>query len=245
MNKIKRTSWNKGIPCSEETKKKQSDSLKLAYKEGRMKFNINFNHKGFKHSDKTKEEMRLAKLGTHQTKEVIEKRVKSYKDFWSKDENKIKLLNRNKKIGLSEKGKVIPNSVILIRKGKSLIEQYGKDKSNEIIKKIIEARAKQIFPAKDTSIEIKIQTFLKQMNIDFFTHQHININHAYQCDILIPSLNTVIECDGDYWHKYPIGNDIDHLRTKELLEKGFRVLRLWEYEIKAMKLNDFKERLSI
>ena len=68
--------------------------------------------------------------------------------------------------------------------------------------------------------------------------------HGYQCDILIPSMNLVIECDGDYWHKYPIGNDIDHIRTKELMIKGFKVLRIWECEIKELNLNKFEEKLK-
>jgi very-short-patch-repair endonuclease len=71
----------------------------------------------------------------------------------------------------------------------------------------------------------------------------MEIEHTYQCDILIPDINLVIEVDGDYWHKYPIGNDIDHIRTSELLSKGFKVLRLWEFEIRAMDLNKFKERI--
>lgn len=122
----------------------------------------------------------------------------------------------------------------------------GKTKSEIHIKKIKEARKNQIFPKYDTSIEVKIQNFLKQLNIEFFTHQHIKeIEHSYRCDIFIPSKNLVIECDGDYWHKYPIGNDIDHIRTSELLFKGFKVLRLWENEIKPMTLNDFKKKLDL
>lgn len=101
------------------------------------------------------------------------------------------------------------------------------------------------FPNKNTSIEIKIQNFLKQLNIEFFTHQYIKeIEHSYQCDILIPSMNLVIECDGNYWHKYPIGKEIDHIRTKELIEKGFKVLRLWESEIRIMSLEKFKEKIT-
>ena len=73
----------------------------------------------------------------------------------------------------------------------------------------------------------------------------MKIEHGYQCDILIPSMNMVIEVDGDYWHKYPIGNDIDKIRTKELIEKGFKVLRLWEIDIKSMELNQFKRILKI
>ena len=115
----------------------------------------------------------------------------------------------------------------------------------EYIKKLKESRAKQIFPKKDTKIEVKIQEYLKLLGIDFFTHQYIKeIEHSYQCDILIPSLNLVIECDGIYWHKYPMGNELDHIRTKELIEKGFKVLRLWEHEIDALNVNQFKMRLE-
>lgn len=122
----------------------------------------------------------------------------------------------------------------------------GKHHTEETKKKIRERRLKQIFPIKDTTIEVKIQNFLKQLNIEFFTHYHIKeIEHSYQCDILIPSMNLVIECDGDYWHKYPVGTDIDHIRTSELLQKGFKVLRLWEFEIRKMNLNDFKSKLDI
>jgi very-short-patch-repair endonuclease len=34
------------------------------------------------------------------------------------------------------------------------------------------------------------------------------------------------------------------IRTKELIEKGFKVLRLWEFEINKMSLNDFKVQLN-
>lgn len=122
---------------------------------------------------------------------------------------------------------------------------YGKHHTKETIQKLKNARAKQILPKKDTSIEVKIQNFLKTLGIEFFTHQYMKkIEHAYQCDILIPYMNLVIECDGDYWHKYPIGNDIDHIRTKELLEKGFKVMRLWEFEINEMSIKEFKIRLE-
>lgn len=131
------------------------------------------------------------------------------------------------------------------KKNKTIEEFYGPNKSKEIRRKIKRKRAKQIIPQKDTKIEVKIQNFLKQLGIEFFTHQYMKkIEHGYQCDILIPSMNLVIECDGNYWHKYPIGRDLDHIRTRELLERGFKVLRLWESEIKVMKLNEFEERLN-
>ena len=129
-------------------------------------------------------------------------------------------------------------------KGKTYEDLYEIEKVRKIKEKIKKRRAKQIFPKKDSSIEVKIQNFLKKLGIEFFTHQHMNIKHAYQCDIFIPIMNLVIECDGDYWHSYPTGKEIDHIRTKELVEKGFKVLRLWEFEIKEMNLNDFKDKIK-
>jgi len=130
----------------------------------------------------------------------------------------------------------------IIRKEKILNGEIDMSIQWETFKK---NRVSQIFPKFDTKIEVKIQNFLKQLNINFFTHQYIQqIEHGYQCDIFIPSMNLVIECDGNYWHKYPIGNDIDHIRTKELLEKGFKVLRLWEHEIKDMNIDKLMERIQ-
>ena len=130
-------------------------------------------------------------------------------------------------------------------------------------------RKYQILPIKNTSIEVKIQDFLTLLKIEFFTHKYMKIKHGYQCDILIPKQETegviipqktIIECDGDYFHMNPnkfkpedkcfkngaTAKEIwklDNNRTKELQEKGFRVIRLWEHEIKVMELNDFKNKV--
>jgi len=110
---------------------------------------------------------------------------------------------------------------------------------------LLKSRKYQILPKKDTSIEVKIQNFLKELNIEFLTHKYILIEHAYQCDIFIKSINLIIECDGTYWHNYPYGREIDKIRTKELKEKGFNVIRLWEHDINEMKLEDFKALIDL
>ena len=83
--------------------------------------------------------------------------------------------------------------------------------------------------------------------------------------ILIPeqegiTQKTVIECDGDFFHMNPDKFsaedkifkkgmtasekwEIDELRTKQLIEKGFRVIRLWENEINKMELTSFNKQL--
>lgn len=113
------------------------------------------------------------------------------------------------------------------------------------LQRLKEMRAKMVLPIKDTKPEVKIQTFLRQLRIDFLAHKYMKeIKHSYQADIFIPSMNLVIECDGNYWHKYPVGREIDHIRTKELIEKGFRVVRLWESEIKEMNIKEFAKRIK-
>jgi very-short-patch-repair endonuclease len=160
---------------------------------------------------------------------------RKHKKHSEESKRKISLAHKGKKLTEEHKRKIG-------MKGK-LNPMHGKNHSEESVKKIKEARKNQK-NCYTTSIEIKIQNFLKKLNIEFFTHQYINIEHGYQCDILIPSINLVIECDGDYWHKYPIGREIDQIRTSELLEKGFKVLRLWECEINKMSIKNFQNKLG-
>lgn len=128
----------------------------------------------------------------------------------------------------------------LQRKGKTYEEIMGDTKAKEMKMKL----ARYVRPVKDTSIEIKIQNFLKKLNIEFITHKYMHIEHFYPCDIFVPLLNLVIECDGNYWHNYPDGLKNDNIRTKELQDAGFNVLRLWESEIRRMNIEDFNEKLE-
>jgi len=219
---------NLGKKCSEKMKKTLSIKRKgKTYEEifgvepaKRMKVNLGLAFKGKKSNKKGK------------TLDV---------QYGEKKANKIKQKIKNKR-----KLQIFtPKTRRKISKGNKLNYKKNPQRRINASKLMKETRKHQIFPVKDTTIEVKIQNFLKKLGIEFFTHQHMKeIEHGYQCDILIPSMNLVIEADGNYWHKYPIGNDIDHIRTKELIEKGFKVLRLWECEIRAMELNDFQERLN-
>jgi len=138
----------------------------------------------------------------------------------------------------------------------------GKHHTEEARIKIRLKRAKQK-KVYTSSIELKIQNFLKKLGIEFFTHQYIKIEHAYQCDILIPSIKTIIECDGDFIHCNPVEYspnfirypryetktakeiwEVDNARTKELLEKGYNVIRIWGSKIRKMKLEDFEDKLK-
>jgi len=107
----------------------------------------------------------------------------------------------------------------------------GFNKSKETIAKIKEKRLYQKILKKDTKPEKIIQKLLEKSGISFVKHKPlVDIIHKYQCDIFIEP-NIVIECDGDYYHQYPLGREIDKIRTEELKKKGYKVLRFWENEI--------------
>lgn len=146
------------------------------------------------------------------------------------------------------KGQKLPKELVerMIKTGKKYIKEHP-----EVAIRLKKQRKIQIFPIKDTKIELKIQNFLRILHVEFMAHYYVSeITHAYQCDILIPFTKTIIECDGCYWHGCPICNKNlngfqeeqikeDRARTNELLEKGYNVIRLWEHDIKKMELNDF------
>ncbi len=188
---------------------------------------------GRKISDETKRKMSISHKKRGITPEHL-KKMQENRIFTPEYREKLRQANLGKKHSEESKLKMSLRA-----------KENWKKPEHRAKMRIKERRAKQILPTKDTSIEVKIQTFLKELKIDFFTHQHMNIEHYYQCDILIPSMSLIIECDGDYWHKYPIGLERDHIRTNELLEKGFKVLRLWENEIKVMDINKFEERIAV
>lgn len=234
--------WNKGLTKeTNEIVKRQSESLigrKLSEEHRRKSIKALEDYKlknptncwkGKKHSEAMKLKLRKAHLGVKLSESHRKAISKGHKGL-------IKTELHRKHLSEALIGKKLTDEHKL---NVSIGTKQGMN-NEQTKKKLREHRATQTFPAKDTSIEVKIQNFLKQLGIEFLTHQYININHAYQCDILIPSMNLVIETDGNYWHKYPIGTDIDKIRTSELINKGFKVLRLWEIDINKMDINKFQ-----
>ena len=89
-----------------------------------------------------------------------------------------------------------------------------------------QARLKQVFPTKDSSIEVKLQQKLRENNIKFITHKMV----LGQPDIFIEP-NICIFADGNYWHNLPNAQEKDKKVTEELQKQGYMVLRFWEHEI--------------
>lgn len=232
----------------EEHKKKISLALKGKEKPPRSeehKKNLSKAHKGKKQTEETKLKRSLTMKGRNLGK-TFEQR------FGEKESKKIK-----EKMKKNHKGMLGRHHSKKTR-NKLSIAHNGIKHTEESIEKIRKARLIQILPIKDTSIEVKIQNFLKQLGIEFATHFYVKeIEHKYRCDIFIPSIKLIIECDGDYWHGNPQfyseenlnekqkwKREMDELRTRELIEKGFKILRLWGSEIREISLSNFQEKIK-
>jgi len=215
-----------GIKRTEEQNKKTSDSMKLGYKEGRIKSPS----KG--------------------------------KTPWNKDK-KISEETRKKMIPIWKEN-AIRGHFQDLKKVSEGLKRYYKENPERLIRQrklLKELRKNTIIPKKDTSIEVKIQNFLTELHLEFYAHKYLDIKHGYQCDVYIPkqetegviiTKKTIIECDGCYFHNCPICKpkireytlkqvERDKIRTKELQEKGYKVIRLWEHEIKKMNPKKFLE----
>jgi len=236
MKKNKQIGWWKGKKLSEEHKRKIGLANKIALKGNKVsketKKKIGIASKGRKHTQESKKKMSILMIGNKRclgrkhSKKTIKKMSLTHKKYY----------------------KTHPGT-----RG-----HLGYKHTEETKRKMKITRARQVVPFKDTKIEVKIQDFLKKLNIEFYTHNYINeIKHKYQCDILLPLTKTIIECDGDAFHfnpkKYKATDkifkkgmtaqqrwDLDAIRTKELQEVGFTVIRLWGSDIEKMTLTQFK-----
>lgn len=123
--------------------------------------------------------------------------------------------------------------------GKRVKEYYKKKRTKEYYKKIGKiGLQKQQLSKEPTSIEIKVYEELKSRGL-LFEKQYL-VNGKFLVDAYIPSLNLVIEADGDYWHSLDRVVKKDKAENAYLIKCGFNLLRFSETEINN---GSFKERM--
>lgn len=242
-----------GAFYGKEISEKHKEKLRIA----------NTGKPSYKRTEWHRNNLRIIKTGRKVSEETKEKNknimIKYYIDHPERLE---KTRNVLKKVNESRKGKTY-EELYGIEKAKELkkgVSERFKGKPPTAGSFTKESRKNLILPLNDSSIETKTQEFLKILGIEFFTHMWINqIKHKYRCDIFIPVQpgilqKTIIECDGNWFHgnplKYPIPNKMqleqieeDKVRTQEMIEQGYRVIRIWESEIKVMDINKLKNKI--
>lgn len=103
------------------------------------------------------------------------------------------------------------------------------------------ARVRQLRGKSPTSIERETYAALTELGIVFERQHRIG---RWVTDAYIPSLNTVIECQGDFYHCNPAvyhdgptsviqkrGISRDKQKFADLRGKGYRVIELWEKDM--------------
>ena len=272
-SKIKISLANKGYKHSEETKIKMKASEERREKQrNRMIGNQLWRKR--KHSEETKIKISnnharywKGKKLSEEHKQKISGKVPWNKGLTKKDnpdkitygvsgkDNPTKRPEVRKKISIANSNPSIETR----NKIRQTLKTYYKEHP-ELIEVFKKRMRYVIIPKIDSSIEVKIQNFLTALKIEFVTHKYMNIKNSYQCDLFVPSMNLIIEADGDLFHMNPnrfspeyqiFGKGmkakerwkLDSNRTKQLISKGYNVIRIWENEIKKMKLEDFKEKI--
>lgn len=103
--------------------------------------------------------------------------------------------------------------------------------------------------SKKTSFELKFFRELKNRGVEFKAHPKDIFGHP---DLVITNSKTCVFLDSDFWHgwqyprwKHKLKNDFwrqkiennrrrDKLITRKLRTDGWRVVRLWEHDIKNL-----------
>ena len=231
---------------SEEVRKKMS-LQKMGSK------NPNF---GKKLSEKTRKKMSVARKGGNDGSFKKGEHRSTTTEFKKGQ----KTWNKGRKMTLVERKK---NSIAQKKRYADGGEPWNKGKtgvySEEVLEKIRKARLKQVFPLTDTKIEKILQKRLREKGIKFEKHKSI----LGQPDIFIEQ-NICIFADGDYWHGNPMvfspNDEItssggrkkvweiwekDEKINQKLIQEGYKVLRLWEYDIKKNPKKCLREIIKI
>ena len=209
----------KRMPHSEESKKKIS--IKLLGNKNRLGSTV---------SNETRQKIRMAIRGTKLSSEHKEKIGKTVSQNYKDNPQIIE------KISLSRLGHDVSDDT----RNKIRNAISGIKRSEETKKKIGKAQIHRKPTHTNTSIEIKLQNFLKEQNIEFETQYPI----LGTPDIFIKP-NIAIFADGCYWHKCSECGFEESIRkerekdqriTRELQSQGYTVIRIWEHDINKNKM---------
>lgn len=216
---LKSWQFQKGQPAWNKGKKVQSNTGRTHFKNGcipwnKDKFGYSTSRKGQKHTPETIKKISLSRQGKNlgNTHGFIKGQTS-----WNKGKIDVYSKESREKMSKSRKGKY----------PKSYYAKLGAIST-----------AKQNKIKEPTSIEKKVYNELKLRGLLFETQKLIK--GKFVVDAYIPSLNLVIEADGDYWHSLEENKNRDKSKNAYLSTCGYNLLRLSETEIND---GSFKNKL--
>lgn len=152
--------------------------------------------------------------------------------------NRKKSKEEKRKIGLKSKGRVHSEETRKkISKGQKGRKAWNKGMTgifshSEEYKDKMRLQQCQLISkrkGKRTSIEIKVRNLLNTLKIAF--EEQKVMHDRFTVDFYIPDFDTVIECNGDYWHSREDVKARDKRKMNYLTKCGHSILVLWESEI--------------
>jgi len=196
--------YRKEKKASEETKQRIKEGVKRTFENGRE-------HPkgclGYHHTEDAKKRIGLASSNQVRSKERYKKVSKA-------------LLGRKLPEGVKEK----------ISEG---VKQYHKEHPETARRGALGFAMKMKLKRYcNTKPELEAKKILRILHIGYRHPYPVwCIEHCYPADFYLPKLNIILEVDGKHWHNYPDGLNVDKIRTQELIQKGYKVIRVWEDEI--------------
>lgn len=133
-----------------------------------------------------------------------------------------------------------------------MADTFSQEERSEIMKKV---RSK-----KNKSTELKLIRFFKEKGIKGWRRNYKLLGSP---DFVFPKLRVVVFTDGCFWHGHDCRNtkpednktywvkkieknrNRDALVNEELSKKNWKVIRIWECELKKKNLGLLNEKLSI
>lgn len=101
-----------------------------------------------------------------------------------------------------------------------------------------------VYRTEGTAPERAVAAMLDSIGVAYETQR--GIGGRYVVDFFVPSLNLVIEADGDYWHAHPAKYSPDSLNEAQqkkvrrdrklealLIRRGWPIVRFWECDLHA------------
>jgi DNA mismatch endonuclease (patch repair protein) len=207
-------------------------------------------NKGWHHSPKTLEVLRLQKLGHKRSPESIEKMKITTKQRFpngilsdeAKDSIRRKLIGhsvsaetrlkiRNSKLG----SKIHSEEHKRLLRERMKGNKYASVKTEEHRQKLIANRAKLVLPLHNTRPEKVVHDILDRLNVKYRTHVafYLGNRHVHQVDVLIESGWITLEIDGCYWHQCPVCGHVKGRNGKSCEEIHLRD-RFIEQQLKTL-----------